>query len=911
MPDRQTTPESRVLAAWARLATGRPGLVAAACLGLAAGAAWLGVRGLAIDTDQDNLVSSSADYYLRYKRDYLGNFADSEYLYAVIEMGGDRDRALAFAEDFSVRARPVPGVVSAVYRFDLDLVADHPLHLMELHDFYTARRRLLPRSDLLRVMAEAEDLAAVFDGLRESFARREQTGGSGALGPPLDLLWALLDDLESVLDRPVGESLENVAFRSVFPGLEGPRALVLHDGDPWSDPEGEEARFVFVAIQTVKDYSSLEVISEPLAGLRRALEETRAAFPEIEAGLTGRPVLAADEMAVSSRDMARATGVAFMLVALVFCLVYRSVLRPALVMAGLLVALAWTLGAAALLVGSLNLLSMVFGIVLVAVGVDFGIHLLARYSEGLSDGLDARGSLFRSFGTAGRANVTAALTTAAAFFAVALADFRGLRELGLITGVGVVLCWVSMHTFLPAALLLVDGRRGGRSKDRRVRAPLQLRALADLDAHRLPLGVLAVALTLLSLWSARDLTLDRDLLALQDPNLPSVQWERRIAERSEFSTWFGVFLVDDTVQAGYVVDKVRTDTTGELGRVESLIHLLPPFDRQSQAEVFAGELTGDRGVPEPGSLAGDPLRPERLAQALEDSAEWLRGHRQRLAAQGAPEAATRLFDDLAARLGSDAGRVRGADEDAETLEAISEYRRRLLGETHRYVRALITAPPMTAADLPTELRERYLGRDGRLAVLVFPRHDPWEPEALERFASALVAVDPEVTGVPIMVQRSVEAMEEGFYRALLYALIAVVVLLALDFRRPRWVLLALVPTVVGLGWAAGLASALEIHLNLANFYAVPMLLGIAVDNGVHLAHRWRLEPDRNAAAGVTGIAVTLTGLTTLIGFGSLSFSRHPGLASLGLVLAIGAAACVLVSLIVLPILVGRSSHPSR
>jgi uncharacterized protein len=130
--------------------------------------------------------------------------------------------------------------------------------------------------------------------------------------------------------------------------------------------------------------------------------------------------------------------------------------------------------------------------------------------------------------------------------------------------------------------------------------------------------------------------------------------------------------------------------------------------------------------------------------------------------------------------------------------------------------------------------------------------------------------------------------------------IVVGVIVAVDLRRPLDVALALLPLVVGLLWAAGLAALLGVNLNLANFYAIPMLVGVTVDSGVHLVHRWREAVHENPAAGPTGAAVSLTSATNLVGFGSLVFASHVGLASFGALLVIGSATGLVASLGLLP-----------
>ncbi|MBQ72004.1 MAG: RND transporter, partial [Planctomycetaceae bacterium] len=159
---------------------------------------------------------------------------------------------------------------------------------------------------------------------------------------------------------------------------------------------------------------------------------------------------------------------------------------------------------------------------------------------------------------------------------------------------------------------------------------------------------------------------------------------------------------------------------------------------------------------------------------------------------------------------------------------------------------------------------------------------------------------PEVTGVPITQYESLRDMRSAFLEMAVLSSILVLVLLTIDFRRVRPVIIAMIVLTVGLVWTIGVTSAIGVHLNVANFFAIPILIGIGIDSSIHMLHRadecGRGPLDFRGTRG----AVVLTALTTGIGFGSLVFARHRGLESLGMVMAIGSACCLLSTVILLP-----------
>src|SRR6185503_14037300 len=145
--------------------------------------------------------------------------------------------------------------------------------------------------------------------------------------------------------------------------------------------KSDTGKLSFITIDPVKDYSSLSVIEQPLREIRSAIADAKLKFPGVEIGLTGKPVLQADEMATSNDDMTRASIAAFALCAILFMLMIGGFLRPLLAMIAFIIGAAWTYGFAALFIGQLNLLSIVFMLVLVGVGLDYGVHVNSRYNE--------------------------------------------------------------------------------------------------------------------------------------------------------------------------------------------------------------------------------------------------------------------------------------------------------------------------------------------------------------------------------------------------------------------------------------------------------------------------------------------------------------------------------------------------
>lgn len=873
-----------------------PRTTLAASLALGAASAWLGVAGLRVDTDQDKLVSSDEDYFRRYKLDYLGNFPETEYAWVAIAVDGRPDRARAFAEDLSRRLRRTDGVEFARWGVDLSPLRAYPLHLVGDDELAVARERLLAARDDLRQVVRAGDLGDLLGAIVERTselalqARDPEPGDRVAFA----LLDGLLADAERALEggAPTGEGLA-----ALLPGARADPFVPFFDTDPRDDPDGRRAAFLMVAVQLERDYGTLAVIEGPLAGVRAALDAARAEHPDVDAGLTGRPVLSSDEVTAANRDMTLASSISFLGVAIIYMLALRSFWRPLLVMAALGLGIFFTYGFAALAVGSLNLLSLVFTVILIGLGGDFGIHLLARHLEARARGLGPREAVLEALVTTGPGNITAACTSAAAFLSSMLVDFQGLAELGLIAGVGVLLCVLVMHTTLPAALLLLE------RPDARVRPPVSYGFLVRMERFARPLALGAAALTLLLAWPGAGLRFDTALLDLNDPSLESVRWERRLAREAASSSWFAIFLARDLDEARALTARLKARPE-VFARVEGPLDLLPPPGREDALRALARDL----GPLEPAPTRALGRTDEAAAAdraRVAGSARELEGLLARLTTTarggGATPDEVAALEGLTARAGRlGAALERPAPAADPGWRALSDWQVDLLDGLKDVARALARPGALTLDALPPELRERLVGADGQLAIMAFPAGDLWDPAQLEAFHAELTAIDPRATGVPVMVHRSIDVMRRGFVVALGYAALVVLLLVVVDLRDPLQVCLALLPVTVGLVWTAGVAVLCGVHLNLANFYAIPILVGIGVDNGVHLVHRWREAPLSNPAAGPTGVAVSLTSATTFIGFGALMFASHAGLASFGALLVIGTGTELVASLVLLP-----------
>ena len=834
-----------------------------AALALASGLwAW---RSLRLDADTNSLIGDEQPFMRDY-RAFLSEFGDLEYLLVVVDPRGNAADAVEAVRDLVTGLRGVPGlpgVTGFVTAEEQFRVSTWSMEDGNLRDLHLARGALAP-------IAAAPGAGGL---LRESAERVERLLKDGG-------------GMEPALQRATAAEAFLLA-RCALGGMpDAPESLATRLEDRPLPSDG--GHLLLVLVMPAKDYATLAVIEEPLARMREVIAGVQRAHPSVEIGLTGKPVLQADEMATTSRDMNIASVVALALCATLFMAVFRGVKRPLLAVAVFLAGSAMTTGAATLLVGRLNLLSMVFMLVLVGVALDYGIHMVARYLEGLRH-LGSAASVRHMVRKAAPSMLAGAITCAGTFALALFAPMRGLRELGLISGVGLLICAACMAVALPALLLVFD-RSARRQPLRRgfFEEPLD-RHLDPHDGRAAPshwmLIGLSLALAVAAAWIGfRGTRFENNLIALQADGLPSVAWQRRLQAEGGNATWFGACVVDSmeaiqplldraageplVAHARSVLDVVRPDTperaalrrdigASTVATPASTRQIATP-DLADRASRAMGDLAS--GARLAGAPADDIGRIEALRSALDALNRALREN---------PDATVRSAEQAAARAAV-AARATGVGARARLREA-----------------------------LPDAVRGTFTSADGRFAVTLHPTEDIWDGDANERFVQAMRRVDPAVTGAPVTVIESMKLMTRSFLEQGALATVFVALLLLVDFRSWRLATLSLLSLGVGLAWTFGAMALLGVPFNLANFFAIPVMIGLAVDSCIHVTHR-AIDGGLQSGFGSTRRAVIVTALTTTIDFGTLLLAQHRGMQSLGAVMAIASLACLVSAAWLLP-----------
>jgi len=642
--------------------------------------------------------------------------------------------------------------------------------------------------------------------------------------------------------------------------------------------------FATVSANSGQQNRYAEVMEFAEAALKNAL----AGIPEslaLEAGLAGMPALEYEELKTANQDFTRSAVIALFCVTLLFVLAFRNFIRPALAAACLCLAIAITFGFVWLTIGHLNLLAMIFTVILVALGIDFAIHFVTHYEQALAEGDTPAQAIKVTYSSIGGALWMGGITTATAFLSACFTEFAGLAELGIIAGSGLIICLICMVVVYPAMLFLLDNRQELlKTKKNLFFNPIgSITSRLNIKAAK---WIGAVSVLLLSLgYFFGQYTFDTNLLNLQAMDSQANRWQRILLSTGDRS----LFAIS-TFKDRNSLERVRNifdDSPGWVDATESLY----PSNEPEKREILASlcEQVGAIKIEQPVLQSTVALK-----RQIWNFRQTIRKYRN-----ANPDAKTALAD-LENKASSLYRTINNLPPE-ELKSKLTKLENQVcldLKVRLTELQSFFCPPPLSIDRLPESLKSRFLGKNGSLALLIYPAKNVWEQANLEEFLQKARGIEPNITGELVSLYENGQSIIRSFLQASGYSLAAILVLLLVWSRSVRSTLLSLLPLITSVGLLLGIMNWYLIHWNFTNFFALPILIGIGVDSGIHLVKAWQ---DKNPQTFQrAGKAVFLSSLTTIVGFGILATSDHLGVRSLGLVLFLGISFCLLASLVFLP-----------
>jgi predicted RND superfamily exporter protein len=965
--------------------------------------------GIEFNTSRNDLVGSNKKYHQNFLR-FKEEFPTQDDLVVVVESESN-EKNRQFVERLGAKLEAETNLFHDVfYKGDLKMLGPKALLFVPDTDLAELKQQLKDFRPFITQFTRTTNLVSLFNMVCAQFrtAKQEANAENDALVKALP-----------ALERIISQATASLRRQGV-PPTPGITALF--------DPTGEADQQVYITFDKGRVYlvtaqaPTEDKNADAVVRMRQLVAETKAEVPGLNVGFTGEPVLELDEMAQSQKDTTVASVVSLVLCALIFIYGYQETGRPLKATLCLIVGLGYTLAFATLVIGHLNILTITFLPILIGLAIDYGVHLISRYEEELRRGSSEEASLTKAMVFTGQGILTGGLTTAGGFLAMGLTNFKGIQEMGIICGGGLVICLIPMLTMLPVLLL-----RGHQNVTDHEQGDLgEKRARIEGFWLRRPAWTAGVTLALCAVAATQihKVYFDYNLLNMQSEGLPAVEFEQVLIETTPKSVLFGAVVATNLAQAVSLerqltnlpavssVDSItgflsedqthKLAVVGDIKDELSSVCFNSPDPEPVNIQELSGTLYSLRGyfgaaldeVQKPRSpmfsvddIANLSSLATNLCQKTNAVSAFLSGRldepvRQALSAYVSSKAnpgdlKSKLVQNLnrilagqciyetnrfqKVELGPDTKILLAHPPQGETLaslnrllledaypvglsgdekalfalrrqllsarEAIDALRKEMLSgnaqqasanalklgefqrslfndvrDTFQALRSQDNRAPLSVADLPQALHDRFVGVTGKYLLMVYPKEDLWKRENQKAFIDQVGKLDPNVTGTPVQLYHYTALLKDSYQEAAWYSLGAIVILVFVHFRSFACVLLALVPVAIGSLWLGGLMGWLRVPLNPANIMTLPLVIGIGVTNGIHILNRFAEEQTPSILGRSTGKAVLVSGLTSMAGFGSLILAQHRGIHSLGCVMTAGLATCMAAGLTFLPAL---------
>ncbi|MFZ1108240.1 MAG: MMPL family transporter [Rhodomicrobium sp.] len=641
----------------------------------------------------------------------------------------------------------------------------------------------------------------------------------------------------------------------------------------------------FLQIDPILDYNSLTPGDDATGAIRQAAMELGLAKDGVTVRLTGSVPIADQEFGTLKEGVELNTSLTILSVLFILWLALRSARIIFAVFVALFMGLTITAALGLAMVGAFNPISIAFFVLFVGIGVDFGLQFSVGYRAERFENNELVPALVANADHTGGRLALAALATASGFLAFTPTAYKGLSELGLIAGVGMLIAFFTSITVLPALLRLLNPPAEPHPLGYAFLAPVD----RFLERHRMGVLVGTLCVVLAGLPLLHWLRFDFNPMNLRSPNVESIATYLDLNKDPETAGRTMEALTPSVADADALAKKLGD--LPEVSRAMTLSSFVPENQDKKRTLIAATALELNDALNPKETLA--PPADQELAAKLEGISNYLSVIVSRSAAAKGAKSAERLSRALAALAqASPEARSRAAEAVVRPLKiTLDDVRNSLKPET------------VTLSSLPPDLISEWKSADGRVRVSIAPRGDSNDNPVLRRFVEAVATIAPLATGEALGIQKAGDTIVSAFIQAAICALVSIALLLWFALRRLYDVALTLFPLLLACIVTLELCVVLDMPLNFANIIALPVLLGVGVAFKIYYIMAWREGRSGLLASPLTR-AVFFSGMTTAVAFGSLWLSNHPGTSSMGKLLALSLVSTMAAAVLFQPLLMG-------
>lgn len=836
----------------------------------AAGLCWYVAGHFKIDTDINKMMADNLDWRQR-EFDLEKAFPQKNDLLVIVIDGDTPELAETAAHQLAAQLQTMPSLFSMVKRPDaIPFFRKNGLLFLSTTEESAILNQIVEAQPMFGMLTSDPSLVGFFKMI-SLMAQGLQYGqvDYSHLDHPLN---AIADTIEAAVhgrDKPL--SWQDSASPDSQPSLHDIRKYIL--------------------TKPLLDYHSLEPGAHARDAIRTAIHDLQLTPDHgVHVRMTGSVALNDEEFASVSEGTGTATLVSGVLVFIILLIALRSLRLVLPILLTLTVGLIATTAFALAAVGSLNLISVAFAVMFIGIAVDFGIQFGVRFRDQHFHEADYKKAMINTAEIIAIPLAMAAASTAIGFLAFIPTAYRGVSELGLIAGFGMIIAFLLNITLLPALLTLSHPPSEPEAIGFRWAAPLD----HFLLRYRHPVLVAMCGLALIATIIATQVRFDFDPLNLKDPHTESVSTLFDLMKDPDASTYTIDILAPTLTDAQTLATKL--EALPSVDHVITLASFIPDQQDKKLAQIkdIRALLEPTLNLQKASSPDDDSVIDEmtQLAPALHDLGQ------KYPAAENLSHAINDALNSLVLH------------HDKTLLEKLHRNIIDILLGKLTMAKDALSAEAITTDTISDDLRSDWMTPDGRALVEVYPKGNPRDTSILKAFTSAVREVAPEASGSPISIQESGRTVTHAFIQAGIYALLAISFLSWLILKNVGDVARLLTPLILAGILTLATITLIPLPLNFANIIALPLLLSLGVSYAIYFVTYWKsgsYTPLQSSMAR----AVLLSATTVLVAFGSLALSSHPGTASMSKLLTVALIYSLLCTFFILPSLLGYPKSDTK
>jgi len=592
----------------------------------------------------------------------------------------------------------------------------------------------------------------------------------------------------------------------------------------------------------------------------------------VEIEMTGLQVLSRDEMVISQRDMEISSLLSLMLVLGIFIFSFKIIRYSMLALVPLITGIIWTMGLTYLIIGTLNMMTAMMGAILIGLGIDYSIHIISVFLEERNKGMNIENSVSAIYSKVMRGVTTGAGTTAVGFFMFVFSDFPGFREFGLVLGLGII-CTLISSVFLLPSLLIIFGRKTGIKKPKN--SQLLEKSQYFLIGRKKSSFIIIILILIVIGSKAGKVEFENDMLKIEPKNLQSVALNREIIDKFDFSSDSTIIVSENLEKAQKIYDKA--DKLKSIGVISSVVSYLPSEEKQIKRIEAGKKIKEKTGIVPDNEIYAEELTEElvRLQNNLIELGD--------LSYIGGEEDIRQKCDEIL-----EEGIISELAENMDIYKKnLEESQKIFIGELQSIIRKSNTEKIINLKDLPDKIKDEFVGKNKTYISTFYPKEDIWKSDFQKIYMKEIDTLGENTTGSVKIFLKVIEISATEGRKILILTLAAIYFVLVADFRSLKYATAAILPMTFSVFGTLGIMGWTGFKFDMVNIIGIPLIIGIGVDDGVHIIHRYLVDKNLFVALKSTGKSVTLTTITTVAAFGTLMLARYRGFVHFGILLTIG------------------------